>query len=319
MDEQLQKYLQEKYAEQLGGLNTAQAFANLGDVIGGQKVGTTSPFFTEQRKLAEEQTLGEINKQRELEMKKAQLAETLNTKLMQMAQQKQLAEQAQEIQKMGLQQTAESRRDSADIRRMMAENQKAIAEQRAAERAAKKEELSGTQAKQMGLAEMGQRAASQYEAAIKKGAEKTGWESYDPRSYGDWLQSQSWTPGFLKSEAAKESEAAKSAWVETYLRDASGAAIAPSERLNYAKDFFPVSGDSDQTVANKAELRAQKERNALLGAGPGAKRFEKVETPQVPSLRKAEKSISKKMYSPSQNKTKVIYSDGTEEVLDGKQ
>lgn len=319
MDEQLQKYLREKYAEQLGGLNTAQAFANLGDVIGGQKVGTTSLFFTEQRKLAEEQTLGEINKQRDLEMKKAQLTETLQTKLMQLQQQKDQAQSANEIRKLQLEQSQQIAENNQELRKMAIENQKAMAMDRAAERKAKKEDLSSTQAKQMGLAEMGQRAAGQYEAAIKKGAEKTGWESYDPRSYGDWLQSQSWTPGFLKSEAAKESEAAKSAWVETHLRDASGAAIAPSERLAYAKDFFPVSGDSDQAVANKAELRAQKERNALLGAGPGAKRFEKVETPQVPSLRKAEKSISKKMYSPSQNKTKVIYSDGTEEVLSGKQ
>ena len=88
MDEQLQKYLREKYSEQLGDINTGQMFANLGDVIAGQKVGTTAPFFTEQRKLSEEQTLKEIDRQRELEMKKDQLAETLNTKLMQLQQQK---------------------------------------------------------------------------------------------------------------------------------------------------------------------------------------------------------------------------------------
>jgi hypothetical protein len=319
MDEQLQKYLQEKYAEQLGGLNTAQAFANLGDVIGGQKVGTTSPFFTEQRKLAEEQTLGEINKQRDLEMKKAQLAETLQTKLMQLQQQKDQAQSANEIRKLQLEQSQQIAESNQELRRMAIENQKAMATERAAERAAKKEELSGTQAKQLGLAQAGQTAASQYEAAIKKGAKETCWQSYDPTSYGDWLQSQSWTPSFLKSASDKEAQAAKSAWVETYLRDASGAAIAPSERLAYAKDYFEEPGDSPQVVANKAVLREQKEKTALLGAGPGAKRFEKVETPQVPSLRKAEKSVSKKMYSPSRNETKLIYSDGTEEVLSGKQ
>lgn len=312
MDEVLQKYLKEKYAEQLGDINTGQMFANLGDVIAGQKVGTTSPYFTEQRKLAESQTLGEIEKQRELEMKKAQLAETLNTKLLQMAQQKQLTEQGQEIQKMGLKNAADQRAADREWKMLMAQD-------KAAERAAKKEDLGATQAKQLGVAEMGQRAASQYQAALEKGKKAEGWEKYDPTSYGDWLQSQSWTPGFLKSDAAKEANAAKESWVETYLRDASGAAIPQDERLDYARPFFEAPGDTPQVIANKAELRAQKERNALLGAGPGAKRFEKVETPQVPNLRPSERSVTKKLYSPSQNKTRVIYSDGTEEVLSGKQ
>jgi hypothetical protein len=312
MDEALQNYLKQKYAEQLGDINTGQMFANLGDVLAGQKVGTTSPYFTEQRKLAESQTLGEIDKARELEMKKAQLAETLNTKLMQLQQQKDQAASNNEFRKLQLEQNKQIAEGNQELRKMQMETQ-------AAERIAKKEELSGVQAKQLGLAQAGQTAASQYEAAIKKGAKETGWQGYDPTSYGDWLQSQSWTPSFLKSASAKEAQAAKSAWVETYLRDASGAAIAPSERLAYARDYFEEPGDSAQVVANKAVLREQKEKTALLGAGPGAKRFEKVETPQVPSLRKAEKSVSKKMYSPSRNETKLIYSDGTEEVLSGKQ
>jgi hypothetical protein len=33
----------------------------------------------------------------------------------------------------------------------------------------------------------------------------------------------------------------------------------------------------------------------------------------------AQKTISKKLYSPSRNKTKVVYSDGSEEILDGQQ
>jgi hypothetical protein len=306
MDEQLQKYLQEKYAEQLGDINTGQMFANLGDVIGGQKVGTTSPFFTEQRKLAESQTLGEIDKARDLEMKKAQLAETLNTKLMQLQQQKDQAQSNNEFRKLQLEQSKQIAEGNQEIRKM-------TMAQQAEERKAKKEELSSVQAKQLGLAEMGKTAAGQYEVAIKKGAEESGWQKYDPTSYSDWLQSQSWTPAFLKSASAKEAEAAKSVWVENYLRDASGAAIPPSERLAYAKDYFEVPGDTPEIVANKAALRAQKEKNAVIGAGPGGKKFE----PSVPTLRP--KTINKKFYSPSKNQTKVIYSDGTEEVLDGKQ
>ncbi len=277
MDDQLAQYLKQKYAEELGGINTAQAFANLGDVLAGQKVGTTSPYFTEQRKLAETQTLGEIDKQRELEMKKAQLAETLNTKLMQLQQQKDQAASNNEFRKLQLEQNKQIAEGNQELRKLQMETQ-------ASERKAKKEELSGVQAKQLGLAQAGQTAASQYESAIKKGTGESGWQKYDPTSYGDWLQSQSWTPAFLKSESAKEAQAAKSAWVETYLRDASGAAIAPSERLAYARDYFEEPGDTPQVVANKAALRAQKEKNALLGAGPGAEKFQKVETPQIPKM-----------------------------------
>ena len=71
----------------------------------------------------------------------------------------------------------------------------------------------------------------------------------------------------MKNNKAIEAQAAQSAWVESYLRDASGAAIPPSERMAYAKDFFPQPGDSTDVVANKAQLRAQKMENARIAAG----------------------------------------------------
>lgn len=74
-------------------------------------------------------------------------------------------------------------------------------------------------------------------------------------------------PNLVKNKHAIAAESAQATWVENFLRDASGAAIPPSERMAYAKDYFPQPGDTEKVVANKAALRKQKMENALLGAG----------------------------------------------------
>lgn len=125
-------------------------------------------------------------------------------------------------------------------------------------------EISLSQAKQLGLHEMGQRAEEQYQAAVKDKNE------YDPTQPGQWIDNSEWAPAWMRNDKANAAQSAQSAWVEAYLRDASGAAIPPSERMAYAKDFFPRPGDDDTTIANKAILRAQKAQNALYGAGPAA-------------------------------------------------
>ena len=86
MDEKLKAYLQQKYSDQLGDINTAQAFANLGDVIAGQKVGSQSPYYTEQRQLAGQQTLGRMEREDEKEWRRAQAQEALDLRKEQLAQ-----------------------------------------------------------------------------------------------------------------------------------------------------------------------------------------------------------------------------------------
>ena len=70
MDESVKKYLQEKYAQDLDRINSAQAFANLGDVFARQKVGSTAGLFNQQRALAEDQSMGEIARQEAAQQKK---------------------------------------------------------------------------------------------------------------------------------------------------------------------------------------------------------------------------------------------------------
>lgn len=115
MDERVKEYLKQKYADQLENINTAQAFANLGDVISGQRVGSQVPFFERQKQLAGAQTLGEIERQDEMDLRRQMAQENLDFKRMQ------------------LEQAAEQARNNAEMRKAFvhsAETQKQIEQQK---------------------------------------------------------------------------------------------------------------------------------------------------------------------------------------------
>jgi len=151
---------------------------------------------------------------------------------------------------------AAKRQESRDER-------KTIATEKAAGIQAQKEatELNANQAKQLGNFEMGALAENQFKKAV---ADKN---EYDPTASGQWIDNSEWAPNSWKNKKAVEAQAAQSSWVETFLRDASGAAIPPSERMAYATDYFPQPGDTEQVVQNKELLRKQKMQNALVGSG----------------------------------------------------
>lgn len=125
----------------------------------------------------------------------------------------------------------------------------------------KQKELSATQAKQRGLYEMGKKAEEQYSGAV---ADK---DNYDPTSVGQIIDNSSWAPNILKNNKAIEAQNAQKSWIESYLRDASGAAIPESERNAYADIYFPQPGDPEDVVKNKMALRAQKMDSARIAAG----------------------------------------------------
>jgi hypothetical protein len=149
---------------------------------------------------------------------------------------------------------------------------------------AKLKEMSMAQSKQLGLYKLGKEAERQYQAAsIKK---KDGSMEHDPTKILNWIDNSSWSSlNWLKNPKAVEQQAAMSSWVEAYLRDASGAAIPPSERLAYAKDFFPMPGDSEEVVANKATMRQQKMENARVSSGASAiTNFDQMSDEQIAEL-----------------------------------
>lgn len=122
-----------------------------------------------------------------------------------------------------------------------------------------KKPLSVMQAKKSGLARIGRESQDMYEAAVKKGI-ATG--QYNPTSYFEVVDSNFDADPRLKSAAATEAHAAASSWIDSFLRDESGAAIPDNEREKYFKVYFPQPGDSEQTVQNKRRLREIKMRNA---------------------------------------------------------
>lgn len=133
----------------------------------------------------------------------------------------------------------------------------------------KEKELNATQAKQLGLYNIGREAESQYQSAVSDPNE------YDPTAVGQIFDNDNtgWVPNWMKSNKAIESQAAQANWVESFLRDASGAAIPASERGAYAKDFFPQPGDTPAVIANKEAMRKSKMENSLIGAGSAGKQI----------------------------------------------
>lgn len=134
---------------------------------------------------------------------------------------------------------------------------------------AKAGKVSPTQAKQQGLYQQGILAEKQYNEAVSGTDSRFNplGNHYDPSSSGNWIDKNDWAPKMLKSNEANRAETAQDRWVEAFLRDASGAAIPPSERGAYAKDFFPTAGDSEKIVSDKAAARQAKMQSAKYAAG----------------------------------------------------
>lgn len=125
----------------------------------------------------------------------------------------------------------------------------------------KNAEMSVQEAKQSGLYNLGLEAEQQYKKSIEDRS------AYDPTKVGQFVDNSQWAPNWMKNDKAIAAQAAQANWIEAFLRDASGAAIPPSERMAYAKDFFPQPGDTNEVVANKEKLRQVKMESARNAAG----------------------------------------------------
>lgn len=158
-------------------------------------------------------------------------------------------------------------RETINSRKEIAQMQKDAMMQARNDKLAADKELSPTQAKQLSLYESGKQASNQYDNAVSDPKE------YNPTGVGQWIDNSNWAPNFLKNDKAISAQSAKDAWIESFLRDASGAAIAQSERSNYEKMFFPQPGDPADVVANKEVLRQQKEQSALTSAGKAGQKI----------------------------------------------
>jgi len=114
-----------------------------------------------------------------------------------------------------------------------------------------------TENKQAGIAKQGLLSEKQYQDAT------TGDGAWDPTKQFQFIDSSNMEfMNQFKSPKAQNAHAAMRAWVETFLRDASGAAIAPAESVKYFSTYFPSAGDNPVTVEQKKQQRMQKVRTA---------------------------------------------------------
>ena len=74
-------------------------------------------------------------------------------------------------------------------------------------------------------------------------------------------------PTFLQSGDLQQYNQAKLNFVNAVLRQESGAAISDSERKQYEAQYFPVPGDTPETIAQKAQNRAQIVQSYITDAG----------------------------------------------------
>lgn len=313
MDSRIDQYFKKKYGENyaqakqdeyddsLSRANTGNFIGNLGEVIAGQRVGGVDSHFDQIRADAKENTIGKIDKEKKEFASDYDLTRKMDEDSAKDAQTKQEQDVNSESSKIAQSLAVKMGMNPEQAKTLTAAKWKSYSpalekmydiEQKKLDRAEsralradqfnekkrtqqiKDQELSAQEAKQLGLYKTGKIAEDQYAKAVKDKDE------YNPTGLGQWIDNSEWAPNALKNNKAIEAQAAMSSWVEAYLRDASGAAIPPSERMAYAKDFFPQPGDSDDVVANKAISRQQKMENARIAAGPKAHDVQPVQSPE---------------------------------------
>lgn len=309
---------QNQYSEATDQNAWAQLGSNIGDAIAGNKVGSANAYFQDLNKQAKENTIGKIDKDREQyvdnQIKSGQIADIqrkaegddANSERNQKFRAAVMATAPKIAKVMGdkfnsltennqdtlfkfyqLNEQTEARKEQA---RILAGQKEQDRKDKLAAKAEKDKELSSTEAKQLGLYKTGILAEKQFADATSD----TG--DYDPTESGQWIDNSEWAPNWMKNNKAIESQAAMSNWVEAYLRDASGAAIPPSERMAYARDYFPQPGDTKAVIENKQALRIQKMDNARVGAGSKAQNLD-------PEMGKtAEQLLAGSYKSPGQRK-----------------
>lgn len=112
--------------------------------------------------------------------------------------------------------------------------------------------------------------------------------SYSPLNY----EYQTRVPNWLKNPDIQSLEQAESDFVNAKLRKESGAAIAPSEFERAKLQYFPLPGDTKETLAQKKHNRDLVTQNEISSAG-GAYESIGVSPSEVNEIRVKEKSTGR--------------------------
>lgn len=139
-------------------------------------------------------------------------------------------------------------------------------------------------------------------------------EGFDRTSMLEGIKS-TLAPNMVKGKGLQQQEQAERNFLTALLRRESGAVISDDEFASGATQYFPRVGDSPEVLEQKKRNRDQVRTSLKAEAGPAWDQVDLVSKQNAPSA----KAVKTKFYSPKTNKTKVVYEDGTEEIIDGKQ
>jgi hypothetical protein len=166
------------------------------------------------------------------------------------------------------------------------------------------------------------------EDANKQMGNLMGEGKYDPTSVTNSVIGTV-SPEFLKPQDMKLMEQAQRNFINAVLRRESGSAISASEFDSGNKQYFPQPGDGPDVLAEKARNR----NVAIAGLkAEGAKALPKLNSqlagqgaPMQNNSGGANKANAtskvpvKKEFNSGLNKTRITYSDGSQEMIDGRQ
>jgi len=125
-------------------------------------------------------------------------------------------------------------------------------------------------------------------------------------------------------------------FANTTLRELFPGALSDAEREAAAKEYYndALSNEDNAKIIRdkigqlKNALQSETDKALYFQQNKSLSGYDDVlrtntrndeTTPNIDNSGATDRSISKKLYSPSRNKTRIIYSDGTEEVVDGRQ
>lgn len=126
-------------------------------------------------------------------------------------------------------------------------------------------------------------------------------------------------PDMLRSRKAIERRDDARNFANKTLKELFGGQLSDAEREAAAREYWNDSLDNESN-AKRLDGKIKELRDNLEIQTRKAKYYEKHGTLQdFSSTSSDQKTITKKQYSSKANKTKITYSDGSEEILDGRQ
>lgn len=239
-------------------------------------------------------------------------------------------EQNQELKEMALAFSAQQKEEGKDLKREQFEALKANREQLSEDRKARRD----LQERQQ-LETKVQRHATEMQKAGLPELVSTYNELHDVFTSGKDVKGlgflESHVPGALLSSEAVRNRTNLQQMANALLKSRSGAAVSDQEYRRFLLELqagkFPTErsikahlgkmGQDARTIIGQLEAGLPQEALQEYKSHPGAVTATDVNDPEALSP-KPTKSIMKKEYSPSRNKTRITYSDGTQEILDGR-